>query len=109
MARNRLREGVLLDDHPQHRAEAAGGRLRFLPPYSPDFNPIETAFSRLETMLRQVGERTVSGLWLLIGKLVDLFQPQECANYFGSCGYDPDSKKVRSKPAPSIATFTPCF
>jgi len=41
-------------------------------------------------MLRKAGERTVSGLWSLIGKLVDLFQPQECANYFSSCGYDLD-------------------
>lgn len=41
-------------------------------------------------MLRKAGERTVPGLWSLIGKLVDLFQPQECANYFSSCGYDPD-------------------
>jgi hypothetical protein len=41
-------------------------------------------------MLRKVGERTVSGLWSLIGKLVDLFHPQECVNYFSSCGYDPE-------------------
>ncbi len=70
--------------------EAAGARLLFLPPYSPDFNPIEKAFSRLKAMLRKVGERTVSGLWSLIGRLVDLFKPQDCANYFSSCGYDPD-------------------
>ena len=56
--------------------EAVGARLLFLPPYSPDFNPIEKAFSRLKAMLRKAGERTVSGLWFLIGKLVDLFQPQ---------------------------------
>ena len=62
----------------------------FLPPYSPDFNPIEKAFARLKAMLRKAGERTVSGLWSLLGRLVDLFQPQECANYFSSCGYDPD-------------------
>ena len=43
-----------------------------------------------ESVGRKAGERTVSGLWSLIGKLVDLFQPQECANYFSSCGYDPD-------------------
>ena len=59
-------------------------------PYSPDFNRIEKAFSRLKAMLRKAGERTVSGLWSLIGKLVDIFQPDECANYFSSCGYDPD-------------------
>ena len=48
--------------------------------YSPDFNPIEKAFSRLKAMLRKIDERTVSGLWSLIGKLVDIFQPAECAN-----------------------------
>jgi transposase len=72
------------------RIEAAGATLRFLPPYSPDFNPIEKAFSRLKAMLRKIGERTVSGLWDLIGRLVDIFQPGECANYFSSCGYEPE-------------------
>ncbi len=70
--------------------EAAGATLRFLPPYSPDFNPIEKAFSKLKAMPRKIGERTVSGLWALIGRLVDIFQPRECANYLLSCGYDPD-------------------
>ena len=74
----------------RERIEAAGARLMFLPPYSPDFNPIEKAFSRLNAMLRKIGERTVNGLWDLIGKLFDIFQPNECANYFSSCGYDPD-------------------
>ena len=93
-----LRHGdvVIMDNLSSHKRvsvrnliEAAGARLLFLPPYSPDFNPIEKAFARLKAMLRKAGERTVSGLWSLIGKLVDLFQPQECANYFSSCGYDP--------------------
>ena len=70
--------------------EAAGATLLFLPPYSPDFNPIEKAFARLKAMLRKAAERTVAGLWNLIGKLVDVFQPNECANDFRSCGYDPD-------------------
>jgi len=70
--------------------EAAGAALRFLPPYSPDFNPIEKAFSRLKAMLRKAGERTVYGLWELIGRLVDIFQSNECANYFRSCGYEPE-------------------
>lgn len=74
----------------RERIEAAGASLLFLPPYSPDFNPSEKAFARLKAMLRKAAERTVSGLWNLIGKLVDLFQPQECANYFSSYGYDPD-------------------
>ena len=72
------------------RIEAAGATLRFQPPYSPDFKPIEKAFSRLKAMLRKISERTVCGLWNLTGRLVDIFQPTECANYFASCGYDPE-------------------
>jgi transposase len=64
-----------------------------VPPCSPDFNPIEKAFSRLEAMRRKAGERTVSGLWSLIGKLVDLFRPQECASYFASCGNTQTERK----------------
>ena len=56
---------------------------------SPEFT-IEKAFARLKAMLRKAAERTVEGLWDLIGKLVDLFQPAECTNYFSSCGYDPE-------------------
>jgi transposase len=74
----------------RERIEAVGGAtLHFLLPYSPDFNPIEKAFSRLKAMLRKAGEWAVSGLWGLIGNLVDIFQPNECANYSGLCGYDP--------------------
>lgn len=94
-----LRPGdvVVMDNLSSHKRpivqeliEAAKARLLFLPPYSPDFNPIEKAFSRLKAMLRKIGERTVSGLWNRIGSLVDIFQPAECANYFIACGYDPD-------------------
>ena len=94
-----LRPGdvVIMDNLSSHkrasvreRIEAAGATLRFLPPYSPDFNPIEKAFSKLKAMLRKAEERTVNGLWDLIGKLVDIFKPTECANYFSSCGYDPE-------------------
>jgi transposase len=74
----------------REKIEAAGATLRFLPPYSPDFNPIKKAFSRLKAMLRKAGERTVRGLWDLIGRLVDILQPDECANYFKSCGYEPE-------------------
>ena len=66
-----------------------GATLRFLPPYSPDFNPIEKAFSRLKAMLRKIGERTVRGLWDLIGRPVDIFRPDECTN-FKSWGYEPE-------------------
>lgn len=86
----------------QHRIEAAGATLRFLPPCSPDFNPIEKAFARLKAMLRKTGERTVSGLWNRIGALVEIFQPSECANYFSSCGYDPDRSENALTPCPGI-------
>jgi transposase len=94
-----LRRGdiVIMDNLSSHKRtsvreliEEVGATLVFLPPYSPDFNPIEKAFARLKAMLRKAGERTVAGLWGLIGKLVDIFQPDECANYFSSCGYDPE-------------------
>jgi len=70
--------------------EAAGARLLYLPPYSPDFNPIENAFAKLKALLRKACERSVEGLWHLIGQLIDAFSPQECANYFAAAGYDPD-------------------
>ena len=94
-----LRPGdvVIMDNLSSHKRtavqtkiEAAGVTLRFLPPYSPDFNPIETAFSRLKAMLRKAGEHIVSGLWNRIGRRVEIFQPDECANAFKSCGYKPD-------------------
>ena len=59
----------------RERIEAAGVILRFLPPYSSDFNPIEKAFSPLGAMLRKIGERSVNGLWNLIGSLVDCYSP----------------------------------
>ena len=70
--------------------EAAGAELRFLPPYSPDFNPIENAFAKLKARLRKAAERTVDGLWSAIGRIVSSFTPAECANYFTAAGYDPD-------------------
>ena len=88
---------VILDNLPAHKGrevreliEAAGASLLYLPPYSPDFNPIENAFAKLKTLLRKAAERTVDGLWRLIGTLVDTFSPQECANYFTAAGYEPD-------------------
>jgi transposase len=88
---------VIMDNLSAHKGcqvrnaiEAAGARLLYLPPYSPDFNPIENAFAKLKALLRKAGERSVEGLWHLIGKLLDVFSPQECANYFAAAGYDPD-------------------
>jgi transposase len=94
-----LRPGdiVIMDNLSSHKRlsvklliETAGATLAFLPPYSPDFNPIEKAFSKLKINLRRIGERTVTGLWDVIGSLVTMFNPHECRNYFASCGYDAD-------------------
>jgi transposase len=74
----------------KEKIEAAAAPLRFLTPYSPDFNPIEKAFSLLKAMLRKAGDRTVRGMWDLIGSAVEIFQPDECANYLRSCGYEPE-------------------
>jgi transposase len=70
--------------------EAAGATLLYLPPYSPDFNPIENAFAKLKALLRAAAERTVESLWDRIGSLLDCFTPQECASYFAAAGYEPD-------------------
>lgn len=69
--------------------EAVGASLLYLPPYSPDFNPIENAFAKLKAMLRKAAARTIDGLWSAIGGIIDTFNPTECANYFSAAGYDP--------------------
>ena len=69
--------------------EAAGAKLRYLPPYSPDFNPIENAFAKLKALLRKAAERTVDGLWSAIGDSSRL-HTSECPNYFAAAGYDAD-------------------
>jgi transposase len=86
---------VVMDNLSSHKAsairqtiEAAGATLLFLPPYSPDFNPIENAFAKLKALLRKAAERTIDGLWNAIGRIIDHFTPQECANYFVNAGYD---------------------
>jgi len=85
---------VVMDNLPAHKIaavraaiDAAGAQLFLLPPYSPDMNPIEMAFAKLKTLLRQKPERTRDGLWHRIGTLLDQFNPQECANYFRAAGY----------------------
>ncbi|WP_246750192.1 IS630 family transposase [Mesorhizobium caraganae] len=94
-----LSEGdvVVMDNLPAHKAagvrdaiEAAGASLLYLPPYSPDFNPIENAFAKLKALLRAKAERTIKTLWDAVGAVVDLFTPAECANYFKAAGYEPD-------------------
>ncbi len=85
---------VIMDNLSSHKRtgvreaiESVGANVRYLPPYSPDLNPIELAFSKLKTLLRKAGERTKEALWNRIGELVDTFTPDECRNYFRHCGY----------------------
>jgi transposase len=91
-----LREGdvVIMDNLGSHKGSAvrrairaAGAKLFFLPPYSPDLNPIEQVFSKLKTLLRKADERTVQATWMRIGKLLDTFSSAECANYLKNAGY----------------------
>ncbi|MHB8286248.1 MAG: transposase, partial [Caulobacteraceae bacterium] len=70
--------------------EAVGARLLFLPAYSPDFNPIENAFSKLKALLRKAAARTVDQLWRAIGTAIDAISPNDCANYFTAAGYEPE-------------------
>jgi transposase len=88
---------VIMDNLPAHRSatvrdaiEAAGAELRYLPPYSPDFNPIENAFAKLKSILRKAAARTINDLWDVIGNALPMFTMQECANYFTAAGYEPD-------------------
>lgn len=94
-----LRRGdtVIMDNLPAHKVAgvraaiaAKGARLRLLPPYSPDFNPIENAFSKLKAMLRKAAARTIPDLWSAVADALLRFTPTECANYFTACGYEPE-------------------
>lgn len=88
---------VILDNLAAHKAPAirealarAGASLLFLPPYSPEFNPIEKAFAKLKALLRKAAARTVDQLHRAIADIVDAFTRQECANYFAAAGYEPE-------------------
>ena len=70
--------------------EAVGATLLYLPSYSPDFNPLEMAFSKLKALLRKAAERSIQALWDAIGRLIDLVSPSEAANLFAAAGYEPD-------------------
>jgi transposase len=77
------------DQHPGEQfIKAAGAELRYLPPYSPDMNPIEKAYSKLKAHLRKIAERTVAGLMCALETCADIFKPAEWENYFNACGYD---------------------
>jgi transposase len=85
---------VIMDNLGSHKRpavrrliRAAGAKLFFLPPYSPDLNPIEQVFAKLKTLLRKADERTIEATWRRIGSLLDCFTPGECANYLKNSGY----------------------
>lgn len=85
---------VVLDNLSAHKVagvreaiEAVGARLLYLPPYSPDMNPIEQLFAKLKALLRKAAERSVEALWNRISSLLDAFTPNECANYLRNAGY----------------------
>ena len=85
---------VIMDNLGSHKGvavrqaiRAAGARLLFLPPYSPDLNPIEQVFAKLKLLLRKAAERSVDATWQRIGSLLDTFPPHECANYLTNAGY----------------------
>jgi transposase len=86
---------VVMDNLPAHKGarveqliKSAGAELRYLPPYSPDMNPIEKAYSKLKACLRKIAERTVAGLMRALETCADIFKIVECTNYFAACGYN---------------------
>lgn len=86
---------VILDNVAFHKSQKAAEILKdigawflFLPPYSPDLNPIEMAFSKLKAHLRKACARTYDDIWKSIGQIVKLFKPEECKNFFKECGYE---------------------
>jgi transposase len=85
---------VVMDNLGSHKVdgvraaiEARGAQLLYLPPYSPDLNPIEQVFAKLKALLRSIAARTVDALWSAIGAALATFSPLECANYFANAGY----------------------
>ena len=85
---------VIMDNLGSHKGQAvrkairaAGAKLLFLPPYSPDLNPIEQMFAKLKLLLRKAAERSVEATWQRIGQLLDAFPPKECAAYLRNSGY----------------------
>ncbi|MBR9971806.1 transposase [Magnetospirillum sp. J10] len=85
---------VIMDNLGSHKVagireaiEAAGATVRYLPPYSPDLNPIEQVFSKLKAILRRIAARSVDALWRAIASAIDEFLPDECTNYIKNSGY----------------------
>jgi transposase len=98
-----LRPGdiVIMDNLGAHKVkgvrqaiEARGAVVLYLPPYSPDLNPIEQAFAKLKSLLRSAAKRTVASLWQAIGRALDAFSATECANYLAHAGYVPSNRDM---------------
>lgn len=112
-----LRPGdvVVMDNLPSHKVagvrqaiEAADATLLYLPPYSPDFNPIEMAFSKLKAILRKAAPRTITELWQTIGSALDAFTPAECQNYFAAACLEQEvSEFCAMMGAVAMLRFTP--
>jgi transposase len=90
-----------MDNLPAHKVqgvreaiEGRRARLLYLPPYSPDLNPIEQVFAKLKGLLRSAAARSVEALWRIIGQLLDAFSPAECANYLAHAGYVPSNRET---------------
>lgn len=88
---------VILDNLASHKSDKAQAILKergawflFLPPYSPDLNPIEMAFAKLKAHLRRIGARTIEALWRAVGDICALYSPEECWDYLTAAGYAPD-------------------
>lgn len=88
---------VVLDNLPAHKPpaiakaiEAVGAVMLFLPPYSPDFNPIELAFAKIKALLKKAAARTVHGLWDAIRDAIDAVTPHDARSFFTACGYEPE-------------------
>jgi transposase len=102
---------VVLDHLAAHKVRgvrqaiaARGARLLYLPPYSPDLNPIELAFVKLKARLRSAAARSVDALWHTLGQLLDAFTPTECANYLAHAGYVPSNREMLSKRVRRVRT-----
>ena len=92
---------VIMDNLGSHRVagiknaiENKGATLLYLPPYSPDLNPIEQVFAKLKSILRKTAARTVDALWNAIGRTIDDFSPQECSNYLANAGYRASNRET---------------
>ena len=88
--RGRARRHRRLSEKAKAVVEERGARFLFLPPYSPDLNPIEMAFAKLKAHLRRIGARTIDALWRAVGDICALYTPDECRNYLIAAGYASD-------------------